>query len=154
MAAEFERQDVDATMATMVDDPHLNHVPTMTGGVGFEEVRDFYGGHFVGHWPADTEVTPVSRTVGEDQVVDEIVVSFTHDVVMDALLPGIPPTGRRVRLPHCVVVGFRDGKVTHEHIYWGQGSLLVQVGLLDPRGPTALRGRAGGQGARSPGPSC
>ena len=73
----------------------------------------------------------MSRTVGADQVVDELVISFTHDIEMDALLPGVPPTGRYVRLPFCVVVGFADGKVSHEHIYWDQASLLVQVGLLD-----------------------
>jgi carboxymethylenebutenolidase len=134
LAAEFERRDLDATMETMSEDPYLDHVPVMTGGVGREEVRRFYGEHFIGHWPADTEVTTVSRTVGENQVVDELIVSFTHDIEMDTYLPGVSPTGRKVRLPHCVVVRFEDGKVAHEHIYWDQGSLLVQVGLLDPRG--------------------
>jgi carboxymethylenebutenolidase len=134
LAAEFQTHDLETTMATMAPDPYLNHVPVMTGGVGLEEVRRFYDRHFVGHWPADTEVTKVSRTIGEDQVVDELVVSFTHDVEMDALLPGVQPTGRFVRLPHCVIVGFEDGKVAYEHIYWDQASLLVQVGLLDPAG--------------------
>ncbi len=132
VAAEFVDMDLDATMATMTDDPYVNHVPVMTGGVGFEGVRRFYGDHFIGKWPKDIEITPVSRTVGEDQVVDELVLSFTHDIEMDQLLPGIAPTGRHVRLPFCVVVKFEDGKVAHEHIYWDQASLLVQVGLLDP----------------------
>ena len=48
------------------------------------------------------------------------------------MLPGIPPTGRKVELPHVVVMKFEGGKVAHEHIYWDQGSLLAQVGLLDP----------------------
>jgi carboxymethylenebutenolidase len=104
----------------------------MTGVVGFEGVRRFYGAHFIRKWPQDTELTPVSRTVGEDQLVDEILLSFTHDVEMDALLPGVPPTGRAVRLPVCVVVKFEGGRVAHEHIYWDQASLLVQIGLLDP----------------------
>jgi carboxymethylenebutenolidase len=132
VAAEFVDMDLDATMATMTDDPYVNHVPVMTGGVGFEGVRRFYGDHFIGKWPKDIEITPVSRTVGEDQVVDELVLSFTHDIVMDQLLPGIAPTGRHVQLPFCVVVRFEDGKVAHEHIYWDQASLLVQIGLLDP----------------------
>ena len=132
VAAEFVDMDLDATMATMTDDPYVNHVPVMTGGVGVEAVRRFYGDHFVGHWPQDVEITPVSRTVGEDQVVDELVLSFTHDIEMNQLLPGVAPTGRRVQLAFCVVVGFDDGKVAHEHIYWDQASLLVQVGLLDP----------------------
>jgi carboxymethylenebutenolidase len=132
VAAEFVDLDLDATMATMTDDPYVNHVPVMTGGVGFEGVRRFYGDHFIGKWPKDVEITPVSRTVGEDQVVDELVLSFTHDIEMDQLLPGVAPTGKPVRLAFCVVVGFADGKVAHEHIYWDQASLLAQVGLLDP----------------------
>jgi carboxymethylenebutenolidase len=134
MAAEFAQRDLDAAMATMTDDPHVNHVPVMTGGVGFEEVRRFYGQHFIGKWPEDTEITPVSRTVGEEQVVDEIVVSFTHDIEMDHFLPAVPPTGRSVRLPVCVVVKFEGGRIAHEHIYWDHASLLVQVGLLDSAG--------------------
>lgn len=130
--AEFVDLDLAATMATMVDEPYVNHVPVMTGGVGRDEVARFYGTYFIGHWPADIEVIPVSRTAGAEQVVDELVLRFTHDIEMPALLPGVPPTGRRVELAFAVVVGFRDGRITHEHIYWDQASLLVQVGLLDP----------------------
>ena len=134
LAAEFATRDLDATMATMTDDPYLNHVPVMTGGIGWAEVRRFYDQVFIGHWPTDLTTRQVSRTVGTDHVVDELVLSFTHDITMDHLLPGVPPTGRPVRLAVCVVAGFRDGKLTHEHIYWDQASLLVQVGLLDPAG--------------------
>lgn len=134
VAAEFVGRDLEATMATMTDDPYVNHVPVLTGGVGFDGVRDFYGRHFIGKWPEDTTITPVSRTVGEDQVVDELVMSFTHDIEMDALLPGVAPTGRPVRLAVCVVVGFDGDRVAHEHIYWDQASLLVQVGLLGREG--------------------
>jgi carboxymethylenebutenolidase len=132
MAAEFAQRDLDATMATMSNDPHVYHVPVMTGGVGSDDVRRFYGQHFIGKWPQDTEITPISRTVSEDQVVDEVVASFTHDIEMDQLLPRVPPTGRSVRLPVCVVMKIEGGKVVHEHVYWDQASLLVQVGLLDP----------------------
>ena len=131
VAAEFVDMDVDATMATMSADPYVYHLPSMTGGVGSENVRRFYGAHFIGKWPADIEITPVSRTVGDAQVVDELVLSFTHDIEMPQLLPGVAPTGKHVRLAFCVVVGFEDGKVSHEHIYWDQASLLVQVGLID-----------------------
>lgn len=134
LAAEFATRDLDATMATMTDDPYLNHVPVLTGGIGRAEVRRFYEQIFIGHWPADTTMEQVSRTVGTDQVVDELVLSFTHDIAMSHLLPSVPPTGKRVRLGVCVVAGFRDGKLNHEHIYWDQASLLVQVGLLDPAG--------------------
>ena len=132
VAAEFVDMDLDATMATMTEDPYVNHVPVMTGGVGVEGVRQFYGDHFIGKWPNDIAITPVSRTVGESQIVDELVLSFTHDIEMPQLLPGVSPTGRHVQLAFCVVVGFADGKVAHEHIYWDQASLLAQVGLLDP----------------------
>ena len=129
--AEFVTHDVDATMATMTDDPHLTHVPLLTGGSGRDEVRHFYANYFIGHWPADTKITRVSRTAGQERVVDELIVSFTHDVEMPAMLPGIGPTGRKVELPTVVIVGFTGGKVAYEHIYWDQASLLVQIGLLD-----------------------
>ena len=132
VAAEFVDMDLEATMATMTDEPYVYHLPAMTGGVGAANVRQFYGDHFIGKWPSDIEIAPVSRTVGDDQVVDELVLSFTHDIEMPQLLPGIAPTGRHVRLPFCVVVRFEDGKVHHEHIYWDQASLLTQVGLIDP----------------------
>ena len=131
VAAEFVHLDLDATMATMTDDPYVNHVPVMTGGFGLHEVRSFYGQHFIGKWPADTTISPVSRTVGDDQVVDELVLSFTHDIEMDQLLPGVSPTGRHVQLAFCVVAKFEGDKLAHEHIYWDQASLLAQVGLLD-----------------------
>jgi len=134
VAAEFVTRDLDGAMATMAPDPYVFHVPSMAGGDGWDDVRAFYGSHFIGKWPEDTEITPVSRTVGQTQVVDELVLSFTHDIEMDAILPGVPPTGRKVTLPFCVVVGFEDGKVEHEHIYWDQASALVQIGLIDPDG--------------------
>ena len=127
--------DLDTTMATMTDAPHLNHVPTMMGGVGREGVRAFYRDHLVGKFfPPDVTITPVSRTVGESQIVEEMVISFTHTAEIDWMLPGVKPTGKRVEAAFAVVVGVRDGRVSHEHIYWDQASVLVQIGLLDPRG--------------------
>ena len=130
---EFVDHDVDATMRTMTAEPYLINVPTLAGGIGAAEVRRFYTRYFVGKMPADTKVVGISRTVGHDQVVDELILSFTHDVELDYMLPGIKPTGRHVELPHVVVMKFEDGKIAHEHIYWDQASLLVQVGLLDPK---------------------
>ena len=130
---EFVDHDVDATMQTMAPEPYLVHVPTLTGGVGCSEVRRFYEEHFVGMWPADTTVSQVSRTVGDTQVVDELILRFTHDVSLAFMLPGVPPTGKQVELPVVVVMKFEQGKIAHEHIYWDQASLLVQVGLLDPK---------------------
>jgi carboxymethylenebutenolidase len=131
LADEFVTKDVAATMATMTADPYVNHVPTMMGGAGVEALTEFYDKYFIGHWPADTKIIPVSRTVGAQRLVDEMIMSFTHDIPMPAFLPGVAPTGRAVMLPVVVVVGFEADKVAHERIYWDQASLLVQVGLLD-----------------------
>jgi carboxymethylenebutenolidase len=131
---EFVDHDVNATMRTMVPEPYLLHVPTLTGGNGASEVRSFYERHFVGKWPADTKVSQISRTVETDQVVDELLMTFAHDVQLDFMLPGVPPTGKPVELP-VVVMKFENGKITHERIYWDQASQLVQVGLLDPNTP-------------------
>jgi len=131
---EFETRDVDATMATMVANPYVNHIPTMTGGVGQAELKRFYKNHFVGGNPPDTALRPVSRTVGADQLVDEMIFSFTHTREVDWMLPGVAPTGKRVEVPLVAIVKFVDGKVAHEHIYWDQASVLVQIGLLDPSG--------------------
>ena len=130
---EFVEHDLDATMRTMTAQPDLLHLPTLAGGRGFDQVRSFYGTYFVGKWPADTKVEQVSRTVGQDQVVDELLVSFTHDIRLDFMLPGVPPTGKHVERPVVVVMKFSGGKIAYEHIYWDQASLLVQVGLLDPK---------------------
>ncbi len=135
---EFETRDVDATMATMVPEPYVNHVPTMTGGVGHDQLKRFYRDHFIGANPDDTRLDTISRTVGTDSVVDEMLFSFTHTREIDWMLPGIPPTGRRVEIPLVAIVKFQDGKLVHEHIYWDQASVLVQIGKLDPAGlPTA-----------------
>ena len=130
-AAEFQLRDIDATMATMGGAPHVTHVPTMTGGNGLDAVRQFYDTWFIGKWPADTVVTPLSRTIGETGLVDEVIITFTHDIEMPALLPGIAPTGRKVRIPFVVAVGFDGNKISYERIYWDQASMLVQLGLLD-----------------------
>jgi carboxymethylenebutenolidase len=142
MVALFERHvgaelegDLDTTMATMSDEPHLNHVPTLAGGVGRKGVRDFYRDHLVGKFfPPDVKMENVSRTVGGDRVVEEIVISFTHTTAIDWLLPGVAPTGKAVEMAVAVIVGFTGDKISHEHIYWDQASVLVQVGLLDPTG--------------------
>lgn len=134
VGAELEG-DLETTMATMSDAPHLNHVPTMAGGVGQADVHAFYRDHLVGKFfPPDVKMTAVSRTVGEDQVVDELFISFTHTTVIDWLLPGVAPTDKPVEMAVAVIVGFKDGKISHEHIYWDQAGVLVQIGLLDPRG--------------------
>ncbi|MDP2610175.1 MULTISPECIES: dienelactone hydrolase family protein [unclassified Oceanobacter] len=135
---EFDTRDVPATMATMVAEPYVNHIPTMTGGVGSSQLARFYQYHFVHGNPQDMAMIPISRTVGASQVVDEFVMTFTHDSEIDWLVPGIKPTGRQVEIPMLGVVKFRGPKLYHEHIYWDQASVMVQLGLLNPDGlPTA-----------------
>ena len=128
---EFETKNVDDTIATMVDDAYVNHIPVLTGGSGKEELRQFYATHFIPRMPPDLDMTLVSRTIGTDQLVEEMVLKFTHSIEIDWMLPGIAPTGRHVEVPLVAIVRFRDGKVAHEHIYWDQASVLVQLGLLD-----------------------
>jgi carboxymethylenebutenolidase len=130
---EFGTRNVDATMSTMVAQPYVNHIPTMTGGVGYTELHRFYTNHFVNSNPPDTGLTPISRTVGATQVVDEMLFTFTHTTEIPWMLPGIAPTGKRVEVPLLAVIKFRGDKLYHEHIYWDQASVLVQVGLLDPK---------------------
>jgi carboxymethylenebutenolidase len=138
VAGEFVTRDTEATLATMTEDAYVNHIPVLTGGYGKAALRDFYSRNFIPVMPPDTTLTPVSRTVGEDQVVDEMVFSFTHTQEMPWMLPGVVPTHRRVEIAMVAIVHFRDGKLTHEHIYWDQASVLKQLGLLnDPSLPVA-----------------
>jgi len=128
---EFATHNTEDTLATMVEDAYVNHIPVLTGGVGKDELREFYSKRFIPQMPPDTEMTPISRTIGNDQLVDEMVFKFTHTIPMDWMLPGIVPTGKRVEVPLVAIVRFREGKLAHEHIYWDQASVLVQLGLLD-----------------------
>ena len=128
---EFSTRNTEDTLATMVEDAYVNHIPVLTGGVGRDELRAFYSKRFIPQMPPDTEMIPVSRTIGNDQLVDEMVFKFTHTIHMDWLLPGVAPTGKRVEVPLVAIVRFREGKLAHEHIYWDQASVLVQLGLID-----------------------
>jgi carboxymethylenebutenolidase len=128
---EFTTRDTTATIDTMVPEAYVNHVPVLTGGVGREQLREFYSRHFIPRMPPDTEIVPISRTIGSERLVDEMIFRFTHTLEMDWMLPGIAPTGRKVECGLVVIVHFRDGKLSSEHIYWDQATVLVQLGLLD-----------------------
>jgi carboxymethylenebutenolidase len=142
-AHEFVHMDVDATMRTMSAHPHVIHVPVATGGRGWKNVRDFYARYFIGRNPQDLRLEVLSRTADAERVVDEMLISFTHDVEMPAMLPGVAPTGRRVEIPLVAIVAFRDGKIESEHIYWDQASVLAQIGLLSSAGlPVQAAGQA------------
>jgi carboxymethylenebutenolidase len=129
---EFGTHNVEDALATMVEDAYVNHIPVMTGGVGKPALREFYSKYFIPQMAPDTELIPISRTIGTDQLVDEMLVKFTHTVQIDWMLPGIAPTGKRIEVPVVAIIQFRDGKIAHEHLYWDQASVLVQLGKLDP----------------------
>jgi carboxymethylenebutenolidase len=130
LASEFVAKSAEQALETMTAEPYVNAVPLMIGARGRRELHDFYANHFLSQIPPDMEMVTVSRTIGQGRVVDELIMRFTHSIRMDWLLPGIPPTGKRVELPFVVIVQFEGEKVAHEHLYWDQASVLVQVGLL------------------------
>ena len=130
LECEFVDRDVESNMQTMVAQPYVNSIPTMTGGVGYDELYNFYKHHFLHVNPGDTRTVPISRTIGSDRVVDEMIFCFTHDREIDWMLPGVAPTGHYVEVPLVAIVCFRGGKLYNEHIYWDQASVLVQIGLL------------------------
>ncbi len=126
--------DLDTTMATMTDAPHLVNVPTLMGGDGFAGVKSFYKNHLVGKFfPPDVEMMSVARHVGSDHIVEEVVIKFTHTTMIDWMLPNIAPTNKPVEVAVAVVVKFDGDKIAYEHIYWDQAAVLVQLGLLDPK---------------------
>ncbi len=128
---EFDTKSTPDTLDTMVEGAYVNHIPVLTGGVGKEALGRFYSTRFIPKMPSDAALVPISRTVGEDRLVDEFVFKFTHTVRMDWMLPGVEPTGKQVEVPFVVIVQFDGDKLAHEHIYWDQASVLVQLGLLD-----------------------
>ena len=131
MRCEFATHNTEDTLGTIVEDAHVNHVPVLTGGVGKNELREFYSERFIPQMPPDTEIVLISRAIGTDQLVDEMIFKFTHTVKMDWMLPGVAPTGKRVEIPLVAIIKFRDDKPAHEHIYWDQASVLAQLGLID-----------------------
>jgi carboxymethylenebutenolidase len=145
LGAEFGARDATETIATMTHTPRVNHIPVMTGGDGRAQLHKFYAQSFIPQLPPDLTMVPVSRTIGQGRVVDELNVTFTHTVPMIWMLPGIPPTGKRVEVALVVVVQFEGDKVAHEHLYWDQASVLVQLGLIDP----AILPVVGAEGPRS-----
>ena len=127
---EFGIKDVEATLATMVDDAYVNHMPVSTGGRGKDQLRVFYRDVFIPSWPDDLKMTATNRIVGENQLVDELHIEFTHTKQMDWFLPQVPPTNRHLAFDLVVVVEFAGDKLKTERIYWDHASVLRQAGLL------------------------
>jgi carboxymethylenebutenolidase len=134
LRTEFDAHSADEALATMVENPHVNAVPVVMGGNGKQGVHQFYAKYFLPQIPPDTEMVPGSRTIGQGRLVEEMIFRFTHSIRMDWILPGVPPTGKRVEIAMLVVVQFDGDRLTHEHVYWDQASVLVQIGLLQPKG--------------------
>ena len=128
LKGEFETKDVEATLATMVDDAYVNHMPVNTGGRGKEALRVFYRDDFIPSWPEDLEMTPVNRVVGDGQLVDELHVTFSPTV--NWFLPNVSPTDKKIAVDFVVVVQFRGDKLACERIYWDHTAVLRQGGLL------------------------
>jgi carboxymethylenebutenolidase len=129
--AEFVTKNVPDALNTMTEDAYVNNVPLLLGGLGKEGVREFYAKYFVAQMPPDIESTLISRTISQDRIAEESVFRFTHNLVMDWLLPGVPPTGKRIEVAVVGIIQFREGKIAHEHLYWDQASVLVKLDLLD-----------------------
>ncbi|GKU07900.1 carboxymethylenebutenolidase [Fusarium langsethiae] len=127
---EFSDRSVEHTMSTMVDQPYVNHVPTLTGGIGRTSLSKFYRDNFIFQNSDDTELELISRTIGIDRVIDEFLYKFTHNKVIDWLLPGVPPTHKKMEVPFTAVVNIRGDRLYHEHIAWDQGTVLAQLGLM------------------------
>jgi carboxymethylenebutenolidase len=128
---EFVTRSTEDVLITMLEDAYVNNIPVMIGGVGKAALGEYYSKYVIPQIPPDFEMVPISRTIGIDQLVDEVVAKFTHTIQMDWMLPGVAPTGKRVEMPGVVIIQFRDGKLAHVHLYWDQASILVQIGLLD-----------------------
>ncbi|MDI1443659.1 nuclear transport factor 2 family protein [Polyangium sp. 6x1] len=138
LRSEFAEKDTEATLRTMTATPRVNVVPLMVGASNLDEMREFYSRHFLNQLPPDIETVPISRTVGQNRVVDEMVLRFTHSVQMDWILPGVPPTNRRIEVPMVAIIQFEDGKVAQENLYWDMGTVMLQAGLID--GSLPVRG--------------
>jgi carboxymethylenebutenolidase len=145
LGAEFGAHSPDGAMSTMVAEPRVNQVPVMIGGHGRAQLYEFYDKHFLSQIAPDMEMTMVSRTIGQGRLVDEVVARFTHTVPMMWLLPGVPPTGKRVEVVFVAIIQFEGDKIAKETLYWDHASLLAQVGLIDPTGLPIV----GAEGARS-----
>lgn len=139
--AELDQLDIEQTLATMVGDPYILFIGTLTGGDNRAGVRAFYE-VLVRQLPPDLKWLPVARTIGQEQVVIETLLTFTHTLQMDWILPGIAPTSRYVEIPMAIVFTVRDAKVASERVYWDVASTLVQLGVLSGNG-LPISGREG-----------
>jgi carboxymethylenebutenolidase len=129
--AEFVLKDADAALASMTENPYVFAIPSGTGGSGRAGVHEFYAHHFLPNIPPDFELTSVSQTFGDDRIVEEFVIRFTHTLPMEWMLPGLTATGRRAEFAFVGLIQFEADKVANERFYWDQATVLSQLGVLD-----------------------
>ncbi|KAK4978482.1 hypothetical protein LTR28_005344 [Elasticomyces elasticus] len=139
---EFSEKDAKATVSTMVAKPYVNHIKTLTGGIGAKDSFRFYVYFFIPSNPPSLNTRLISRTIGVDRIVDEMVLSFKYTQPLPRTLPCVPSTHIHVEVALVSVVCIRGGKPYHECIYLDQASVLVQIGLLDPKVvPKSFKGK-------------
>ncbi|KAK6348613.1 hypothetical protein TWF718_006402 [Orbilia javanica] len=131
LLASFVARNANRTLDSMVKEPYVNHVPTLTGGNGYAELHSFYNEHFIPNNPPSLSLRQISRTVGVDRIVDEMICRFDHTTEISWMLPGVKPTGRKVEIPIVLIACIKAGKVFAENVYWDQASVLKQIGVVD-----------------------
>src|SRR5258707_13400275 len=129
--SEFVMKDAKGALTTMSDNPHVLMVPIAVGGRGRDGVHEYYHDYMLAQLPADLRPVPISQVVGKDILAEEAVYQFTHDRVMDWMIPGVPPTGKRVEVGVVGIIKFENGKIASEHLYWDHASVLAQLGVVD-----------------------
>jgi carboxymethylenebutenolidase len=130
LAGEFSHRNVEESLATMVEDASVCHVPTGSGGTGKGVLRRYYRDEFIPSIPEDWTLTLRNRQATEHGIAEEARLRFHHTNQMDWFLPRIAPTGRLIEIDIVVFIDFRDGLMAAERIYWDQASVFRQIGLL------------------------
>ncbi|KAE8147217.1 hypothetical protein BDV25DRAFT_142973 [Aspergillus avenaceus] len=118
--------------AELEEEPVVNCVPSSVGGTNPAQITNFYVSQFFPAGPPSQSIRLLSRTIGTDRIIDELLLTFTHTEEIPWLLPNVPPTDKEVRVVIIMSASSIAGKLARQNIYWDQASVLVQIGLLDP----------------------
>lgn len=129
LAGEFSHHNVEESLATMLEDASVCHVPTGSGGRGKQVLRGYYRDEFIPSIPEDWTLTLSNRLATDQGIAEEAQLRFHHNKQMDWFLPGIPPTGKLIEVDIVVFIDFREGLMAAERIYWDQASVFRQIGL-------------------------
>ncbi len=126
------RRDLVAALRPLAAEPSLVHIPAMAGAAGRQAVERFYADQVLPHLPGDLALSRISRTVDRWRLVDETMVSFTHDRELPWLLPGVEPTFRRAEVLAIAIVGFDRERIGSQRILWDHATLAAQLGIVHP----------------------